>query len=100
VADLLAGGTVSLENIGKVYRREDQYEIILQNCSFDIPEGKLTVLIGPSGCGKTTLIKLIAGYEPPTLGSVTLEGVAITGPGPDRCVVFQPRRRGFWRKSA
>jgi NitT/TauT family transport system ATP-binding protein len=89
VADSVVGGAVRLENIGKVYRREEQFEIILQNCSFDIPEGKLTVLIGPSGCGKSTLIKLIAGYERPTLGSVTLDGVAIAGPGPDRCVVFQ-----------
>ena len=82
-------GGVSLANVGRVYQRGNKHEIILRNCSFDITPGKLTVLIGPSGCGKSSLIKLIAGYEKPTLGSITIDGMPVQGPGPDRTVVFQ-----------
>ncbi|GAC1411474.1 MAG: ABC transporter ATP-binding protein [Burkholderiaceae bacterium] len=83
------GGAVSLTNVGRVYQRANRHEIILRNCSFEITPSKLTVLIGPSGCGKSSLIKLIAGYEQPTLGSITIDGVPVKGPGPDRTVVFQ-----------
>lgn len=82
-------GDVRLKNVGQVYKRGDQHEIILRQCSFDVVPGKLTVLLGPSGCGKSTLIKLIAGYEKPTLGEITMDGKPIRGPGSDRTVVFQ-----------
>jgi NitT/TauT family transport system ATP-binding protein len=38
-------------------------------------------MVGPSGCGKSTLIRLLAGFEPPTEGTVMLDGAPITGPG-------------------
>ena len=82
-------GEVRLQDVGQVYKRGQQHEIILRKCSFDITPGKLTVLLGPSGCGKSTLIKLIAGYEKPTLGSITIDGNPVKGPGSDRTVVFQ-----------
>ncbi len=84
-----AAGEVRLTDVGQVYKRGDEHEIILRNCSFDITPGKLTVLLGPSGCGKSTLIKLIAGYEKPTMGAITIDGKPIQGPGSDRTVVFQ-----------
>ena len=82
-------GAVRLQDVGQVYKRGPQHEIILRQCSFDITPGKLTVLLGPSGCGKSTLIKLIAGYEKPTMGTITMDGEPIKGPGSDRTVVFQ-----------
>lgn len=82
-------GEVRLKNVGQVYKRGDQHEIILRQCSFDVVPGKLTVLLGPSGCGKSTLIKLIAGYEKPTLGEISIDGKPVRGPGSDRTVVFQ-----------
>ncbi|BBP04757.1 ABC transporter ATP-binding protein [Sulfuriferula plumbiphila] len=82
-------GEVRLKDVGQVYKRGNQHEIILRKCSFDVTPGKLTVLLGPSGCGKSTLIKLIAGYENPTLGAITIDGKLVQGPGSDRTVVFQ-----------
>ena len=82
-------GAVRLQDISQVYQRASQHEIILRKCSFDVAPGKLTVLLGPSGCGKSTLIKLIAGYEKPTMGEITIDGSPIRGPGSDRTVVFQ-----------
>ena len=82
-------GHVTLSEIGKVYRRGDQPEVVLRNCSFDIEPGKLTVLVGPSGCGKSTLVKLIAGYDVPSVGEIAIDGERIKSPGSDRMVVFQ-----------
>ncbi len=82
-------GHTSLNEVGKVFSRGNLPEIVLRKCSFDVDPGKLTVLIGPSGCGKSTIVKLIAGYDKPSLGTITIDGTPITGPGPDRIVVFQ-----------
>jgi NitT/TauT family transport system ATP-binding protein len=62
---------------------------VVKGCSFSIERGKFTVMIGPSGVGKSTLIRLIAGFEQPTRGEILVDGQRVTGPGPDRQVVFQ-----------
>ncbi|MFL6673497.1 MAG: ABC transporter ATP-binding protein [Massilia sp.] len=60
-----------------------------QEVSFDVWRGDRFVLLGPSGCGKSTLLKAAAGFIAPRAGRLTLDGRPITGPGPDRIVVFQ-----------
>ena len=61
----------------------------LGGISFDVPRGELTSIIGPSGCGKTTTLKIIAGLVDATSGTVEVDGVPVTKPGPDRAFVFQ-----------
>jgi NitT/TauT family transport system ATP-binding protein len=62
---------------------------VVKDCSLTIERGKLTVMVGPSGCGKSTLIRLLAGFERPTEGAITIDGRPVNGPGRDRLVVFQ-----------
>jgi NitT/TauT family transport system ATP-binding protein len=60
-----------------------------EDVSFDVHRGDRFVLLGPSGCGKSTLLKAVGGFIKPQAGSLSLTGKPITGPGPDRIVVFQ-----------
>jgi NitT/TauT family transport system ATP-binding protein len=61
----------------------------LDGVTFDVPKGELTSVIGPSGCGKTTTLKIVAGLVDATSGTVEVNGVPVTAPGPDRAFVFQ-----------
>jgi NitT/TauT family transport system ATP-binding protein len=82
-------GEVLVQNVTKAFGDEFVSKLVVSECSFTVPRGKFTVLIGPSGCGKTTLINLIAGYEHPISGRITLNGQPVSGPNSDRLVVFQ-----------
>jgi taurine transport system ATP-binding protein len=61
----------------------------LKNINMQLQEGELMSVLGPSGCGKTTLLNILAGFLAPTGGAVRLGGVEVTGPGPERGMVFQ-----------
>ena len=61
----------------------------VDNVSMDLNENEIVCFIGPSGCGKTTMLRMIAGLEYPTQGELSIFGKSITGPGPDRGMIFQ-----------
>jgi taurine transport system ATP-binding protein len=61
----------------------------LKDVSLKLAKGELLAVLGPSGCGKTTLLNIVAGFLAPTDGQVTLNGKKVTGPGPERGMVFQ-----------
>lgn len=62
---------------------------VLRDVNLSLEKGELVAIVGYSGSGKTTLISLIAGLQRPDGGSITLNDLEVTGPGPDRGVVFQ-----------
>jgi NitT/TauT family transport system ATP-binding protein len=63
--------------------------LALDGIDLTIRPHEFVCLLGPSGCGKTTLLKVIAGLLPLDQGELYIDGKAITGPGPDRAMVFQ-----------
>jgi NitT/TauT family transport system ATP-binding protein len=82
-------GELQVANVSKSYGDARLRTEVVRDCSFTIERGKLTVMIGPSGCGKSTLIRLLAGFEKPTSGTISLNGAPVTGPARDRLVLFQ-----------
>ena len=82
-------GEIVVTGVSKSYGAVGRHKDVVRDCSFTIERGKLTVMIGPSGCGKSTLIRLLAGFEKPSAGTIQLNGAPITGPSRDRLVVFQ-----------
>ncbi|MDR7482442.1 MAG: ABC transporter ATP-binding protein [Armatimonadota bacterium] len=62
---------------------------VLDNVTLSVEAGEFVAIIGPSGCGKTTLLKIVAGLIGPDAGRVEIGGAPVTGPGPDRAMVFQ-----------
>jgi NitT/TauT family transport system ATP-binding protein len=82
-------GEIQILHVSKSYGAEHFTKQVVQECTFAIERHKLTVMIGPSGCGKSTLIRLLAGFEKPSSGNITIDGKPVTGPGRDRLVLFQ-----------
>ncbi|MEO0938367.1 MAG: nitrate ABC transporter ATP-binding protein [Pseudomonadota bacterium] len=80
---------IKFDNVSKSFGEGDARTDVLKNISLEVAEGEFLVLLGFSGTGKTTLINLMAGLEMPTRGEVTFKGAPITGPGPERGVIFQ-----------
>jgi NitT/TauT family transport system ATP-binding protein len=63
--------------------------LALEDISLQVRNREFLALLGPSGCGKSTLLYLIGGFLPVETGSITVEGVPVKSPGPDRGIVFQ-----------
>jgi NitT/TauT family transport system ATP-binding protein len=61
----------------------------VHDVSLEVKQGEFVSIVGPSGCGKTTLVNMIAGFIPLSGGEILIDGRAVSGPGPDRGVVFQ-----------
>jgi NitT/TauT family transport system ATP-binding protein len=82
---------VALEVVGLTKKFESSRGIVtaLDDVSFSVHKRELMCVIGPSGCGKSTLVRILAGLETPTAGEVRVNGTAVSGPGPDRGMVFQ-----------
>jgi NitT/TauT family transport system ATP-binding protein len=80
---------IVVSNVGKVFQTADRELVALKEINLEIPQGQFVCLLGPSGCGKSTLLNAVAGFALPSSGSITADGKRVTGPGPERGMVFQ-----------
>jgi NitT/TauT family transport system ATP-binding protein len=80
---------IQIKGVNKVFPTAGGMLVALQDIDLAIPPGQFTCLLGPSGCGKSTLLNAIAGFALPTSGSIVANGRTVTGPGPERGMVFQ-----------
>ena len=78
-----------LQRVSKTFATDNGPVEALEGIDLEIREEEFLCIVGPSGGGKSTLLNLIAGLERPDAGEVWCEGSPITGPGPDRVVIFQ-----------
>lgn len=82
---------VRCENLSMTYPATRRHAAIkaLDRVSMTVEQHEFVSIVGPSGCGKSTLLRLIAGFERPSVGTITVNGLQVSGPGADRAVVFQ-----------
>jgi nitrate ABC transporter ATP-binding subunit len=78
-----------LTQLGKAYPSPKGPAVIVKEFNLRIQKGEFVCLIGHSGCGKSTVLSMVAGLTGITDGGIILAGKELTGPGPDRGVVFQ-----------
>src|SRR5712671_6967381 len=80
---------LELKNVSKGFGPIGSRSDVLKDINLAIDKGEFVAIVGFSGAGKTTLISLIAGLLRPDSGSIKLNDLEITAPGPDRGIVFQ-----------
>jgi NitT/TauT family transport system ATP-binding protein len=84
------GAGISFGQVSHTYRPPRGRPVLaLDGVSLEVGEREFVALLGPSGCGKSTLLYLLGGFLPCEAGSISVGGQPVTGPGPDRGVVFQ-----------
>src|SRR3712207_499237 len=69
---------------------------VVEGCSFTLAPGEIVAMIGPSGCGKSTLGHLLAGYDRPSAGRISVDGKTVTGPSAERLLLFQENALMPW----
>src|SRR3984957_609371 len=80
---------LNVRGLGKRFESRNGPVEALRDINFDVHRREFICVIGPSGCGKSTLIRILAGLDNPTSGKVVLDEHEVSGPGPDRGMVFQ-----------
>ena len=81
--------SITFKDVSYAYVDATETYLALEDVNLEICDGEFVCLVGHSGCGKSTMLSLIAGLERPTEGQILIDGMPITGPGPDRSIVFQ-----------
>src|ERR1700761_3166855 len=80
---------LTVENLNKTYVSQGSETSALVDINLRIEQVEFVCLLAPSGCGKSPLLKIIAGLIAATSGRITIDGKPVSGPGPERAVVFQ-----------
>src|SRR5579871_5531377 len=88
---------LSVNNLRKAFGPPGHEHVVFDHLSFDIHRREFVTIIGPSGCGKSTFIRIVAGLDESSGGEILLDGHPVSGPGPDRGMVFQGYTLFPWR---
>lgn len=86
---------ITFEKVRREYRQGDVSIVAVEECSFDLREGELTVILGPSGAGKTTVLNLLGGMDSPSGGSIAVDGDNIHQYGKKELVQYRRKDIGF-----
>jgi NitT/TauT family transport system ATP-binding protein len=83
---------LNIQGVGRTFppaRRGSDPVTALQPTDLEVSDNDFICILGPSGCGKSTLLRIVAGLDQPSSGRILLDGGPVTGPGPERGMVFQ-----------
>src|SRR5438874_12641230 len=80
---------LELRGVSKTYQQSDRLVDALAPLDLTVQPGEFVCLVGPSGCGKSTLLSIVAGLEQASSGTVLASGLPVTGPTPERLLLFQ-----------
>ncbi|MGY6258631.1 ABC transporter ATP-binding protein [Paraburkholderia caledonica] len=80
---------IRFDDVSRVFGHAGSGMVALDHVSLEIADREFVAIVGPSGCGKTTCLRMVAGLEFPSSGTVSVDGKKVLRPGPDRAVVFQ-----------
>lgn len=87
---------IELKHVTKTFDEGDRFEVI-KDVSFTAHDGEFVCILGPSGCGKSILLSIVAGFLPPTSGTLTLRGQSITKPSTQCVMLFQQSMLFPWK---
>jgi NitT/TauT family transport system ATP-binding protein len=91
---------LQVDHVCKRFGSGSASKLVLEDISFDLHSGEFLALVGSSGSGKSTVMRLIAGLDRPSAGSITIDGLPVNGPGSDRGMVFQKYSLYPWLTAA
>ena len=94
---MAADAYIRLDNVSKVYQSKAGPVEACGQINLDIRESEFVAIVGPSGCGKTTILKMVAGLQPRSSGTITVGGRVVDRPQTDLGIVFQDAILLDWR---
>jgi NitT/TauT family transport system ATP-binding protein len=86
-----------VRDLHKIFGTNGSGHVAFEKMSLDVHRREFICIIGPSGCGKSTFIRIVAGLEDASGGEILIDGHPVSGPGPDRGMVFQGYTLFPWR---
>ena len=90
-------GLIEIDRVTIIFGKGRKAHKAVEETSIRIEPGEFVCILGPSGCGKSTLLNSVAGYVRPHSGQVRVDGEIVSGPGPDRGMVFQQYSLFPWK---
>ena len=96
----MSAAALEVSGLRKVYAKSGQSLEVVDIGAFSAREGEFITVIGPSGCGKSTFLHIMGGFIPAESGSIRVYGSTVSGPGPDRGMMFQEFALFPWKTVA